>query len=160
VHESDVALVRHPYRYDHEASRALYPLGHPGGLPILARMVLAGALAVRGVTAHGDILPGVPLLGGIVPIATPGHTLGHVALHLPDRDVLFTGDALVTCDPYTGRPGPQIVARAATADSATALAVLSVLSASGARTVLPGHGEAWTGTVADAVAGALATGAH
>lgn len=160
VHESDVALVRHPYRYDREASRALYPFGHPGGLPILARMVLAGALSVRGVTAHGDIRPGVPLLGGIVPIATPGHTSGHVALHLPDRDVLFTGDAVVTFDPYTGRPGAQIVARAATADSVGALAALASLAGTRATTVLPGHGDAWTRGVERIVADARAVGAH
>jgi glyoxylase-like metal-dependent hydrolase (beta-lactamase superfamily II) len=35
-------------------------------------------------------------------IECPGHTFGHCALHLADRDVLFTGDALVTRDPYTG----------------------------------------------------------
>lgn len=160
VHEADAPLVRHPYRYAREASRTLYPLGHPGGIPILARMVLAGALGIRGVVAHADVRSGVPLLGGLVPIATPGHTYGHVAFHLPARDLLFTGDAVVTFDPYTGRPGPQIVARAATADSAAALEGLDALAATGARTVLPGHGDPWTDGIAQAVADARALGAH
>src|SRR3712207_6893536 len=34
-------------------------------------------------------------------VHTPGHTFGHCALHLPDRDVLITGDALITRSPYS-----------------------------------------------------------
>jgi glyoxylase-like metal-dependent hydrolase (beta-lactamase superfamily II) len=95
-------------------------------------------------------------------VFTPGHTYGQCALHLPDRDVLLTGDALVTLDPYTGRRGPQIIAGAATADSAQALVSLDRLVAydSGATTLLPGHGDPWTGGVAAAVEQARRTGAH
>ena len=82
---------------------------------------------------------------------TPGHTLGHVALHLPDRDVVITGDALVTHDPYTDTRGPRIVARGATADSERALASLERLSGTGVGTLLPGHGEPWTGGAERAV---------
>lgn len=160
VNEADVPLVRHPYRYDREAPRSLYPLAHPGGLPSLARMTAAGALRVHGVSARGDIVPETPLSGGLVPIATPGHTYGHVAFHLPDRRIVFSGDALVTFDPYTGRSGPQIVARAATANSTEALAALPALAATDADVVLPGHGAAWTRGIHLAVAQALATGAH
>jgi glyoxylase-like metal-dependent hydrolase (beta-lactamase superfamily II) len=84
-------------------------------------------------------------------IPSQGHTYGHVSLHLPDRDVLIAGDALVTLDPYTGRRGPRLVARAATADSSRALAALDALEATDARLVLPGHGEPYMG-----VAGAVA----
>jgi glyoxylase-like metal-dependent hydrolase (beta-lactamase superfamily II) len=84
-------------------------------------------------------------------IACPGHTYGHVALHLPDSGVLLSGDALVTLDPYTGRTGPRIVAGAATADSALNLASLDALAATDATIVLPGHGEPWTGGVVEAV---------
>ena len=160
VHAADVPLVRHPYRYDREAPRSLYPLAHPGGLPSLARMTAAGALRVHGVDAHGDIVPGQRLRGGLIPVATPGHTYGHVAFHLPDRRIVFSGDALVTFDPYTGGAGPQIVARAATADSSEALAALPALAATDADLVLPGHGAAWSRGIHLAVAQALATGAH
>ncbi len=160
VHEADRPLVRHPYRYDRESPRGRYALRHPGGLPTLVRMTFAGALGVHGVDARGDIVAGEPVVGGLMPIATPGHTSGHVAFHLADRDLVFTGDALVTFDPYTGGVGPQIVARAATADSGTALAALPRLTATAAATVLPGHGDAWTHGIEDAVAGALAAGAH
>ena len=63
-------------------------------------MTAAGALRVEGVPdvrifVDREVLdvPGRPHV-----IATPGHTDGHCALHLPDRDVLFTGDGLVTLD--------------------------------------------------------------
>lgn len=83
-------------------------------------------------------------------VATPGHTDGHCAFHLPDRDVVFTGDGLVTLDPYTGRTGPRIVARAGTKDRRTAVESLDAVAAAGASIVLPGHGAPWTAGVAAA----------
>ena len=80
--------------------------------------------------------------------ATPSAT---VALHLPERDVVISGDALVTHDPYTDTRGPRIVARGATADSERALASLDLLASTGAGTLLPGHGEPWTGGAERAV---------
>jgi glyoxylase-like metal-dependent hydrolase (beta-lactamase superfamily II) len=91
-------------------------------------------------------VPGSPLV-----LFTPGHTLGHVALYLPERDVVISGDALVTHDPYTDTRGPRIVAQGATADSERALASLGLLADTGAGTLLPGHGEPWTGGAASAV---------
>ena len=99
-------------------------------------------------------MPGAPVV-----VHTPGHTLGHCALHLPDRDALIAGDALVMLDPYTARRGPRVVARAATADSERALASLDALAATGATTVLTGHGPPWTGGAEAAVAAARSAGA-
>ena len=64
----------------------------------------------------------------------------------------------MTLDPYTGKTGPRIVARAATADSQRALGVLDAIAATGARTVLVGHGEPWTGGAESAVARARQEG--
>ncbi len=160
VHDKDVALARHPYRYAHERPRLTYPVRYPGALPVLARMVAAGALGVHGVDAQGDVRPGedAALRGGLIPVASPGHTYGHCAFHLPDRGLLFSGDALVTYDPYTGRTGPRVVARAATADAEGALAALDALAATAARVVLPGHGEPFRGGAPDAAARARAVG--
>jgi glyoxylase-like metal-dependent hydrolase (beta-lactamase superfamily II) len=141
VHDDDVALVRHPYRYAHERPRWRYPIRFPAAIPALARMTAAGALSVHGVDAHGDVRPGARLLGGLVPIATPGHTRGHCAFFWPEQGVLFSGDALVTFDPYTAAAGPRVVARAATADASTALRALDALAATRARLGLPGHGR-------------------
>ncbi|MGY4642344.1 MBL fold metallo-hydrolase [Cellulomonas sp. URHB0016] len=162
AHEGDFFIAAHPYRYAHENPRALYPVRHPAALRILASMTRAGAWRVPGVQ---DLVPyppdGVlPLPGSPRLVPTPGHTAGHCALHLPDRDAVLSGDALVTLDPYTAQTGPQIVAGAATADSAQALASLDALAATGAAVVLPGHGEPWTDGVVAAVRAARERGAH
>jgi glyoxylase-like metal-dependent hydrolase (beta-lactamase superfamily II) len=146
-------LVRHPWDYDHERSRLAHALTHPQFVPAFLRMGAAGDLWVKGVDptpyAHGGELdvPGRPQV-----VATPGHTHAHCALHFPDRGALIAGDAIVTFNPYTGGKGPQIVSRAATADSAQALDSLAALEASGAQTVLTGHGPTWTEGAAAAVA--------
>lgn len=143
VHAGDRRLARHPYRYAHEQPRIKYPFAYPRAIPVLWSMTAAGALWVRGVVATHLAAPGAPLPvpGAPIPIFTPGHTAGHIALHLPARDTVITGDALVTLDPYTGRTGPCIVADAATANHREALASLDLLAATGADLVLPGHGR-------------------
>lgn len=160
VHAADVPLARHPYRYAHESSRLRYPFRHPVAVPGLVRMTLAGALNVRGVTARGDVRPGRMLPGSdmLEVVATPGHTSGHCAFLLRERGIIFTGDALVTYDPYTGATGPRVVARAATADSVRAMAALTAIERTGARQLLPGHGAVFTDGVAVATARARAAG--
>ncbi|HST71366.1 MULTISPECIES: MBL fold metallo-hydrolase [Kocuria] len=161
-HPADARLAAHPYRYRPQRNRFLYPLGHPRSLPLLGRMALAGALSVKGVRVLRPLETGSPLPvpGRPVVVHTPGHTDGHCVLDLPGRGTVLSGDALVTLDPYTGRRGPQIVASAATSDTATALASLDAVAATGARTVLPGHGEPWAEGAEAAVRHALAVGAH
>jgi glyoxylase-like metal-dependent hydrolase (beta-lactamase superfamily II) len=161
VHESDVPLTRHPWRYDHERARTPYLATQLKALPIVASFLRDRAFwpsPIGEVTRYrdGDVLP-VP--GNPVVIPTPGHTLGHCALHVPDRDTVLAGDAVVTLDPYTGRTGPRLVARAATVDSERNLATLDALAATGARTVLTGHGTPWTQGVEAIVDAARRAGA-
>jgi len=153
VHPGDRALARHPYRYDHEAPRWSYPFRYPASLPLQARMLASGALWVKGVEAKGDLRPGVAVdvPGRPVPVASPGHTYGHCGLFLPDDGIIFSGDALVTLDPYTGRTGPRMVARAATADVAMNLVALANLAETDAELVLPGHGRPHAGGIRQAV---------
>lgn len=160
AHPREAFIAAHPYRYEHEKNRLLYPLRYPRCVPVLAGMAAAGALTVPGVGELEELSPGETLdvPGRPRVIFTPGHTRGHCALHFPDRDAVITGDALVTLDPYTGEEGPQIVSGAATADSAEAIASLQVLAATGASTVLPGHGRPWTDGIASAVERAVASG--
>jgi glyoxylase-like metal-dependent hydrolase (beta-lactamase superfamily II) len=152
VHADDQVLVRHPYRYLHEQPRTRYPFRYPAAIPTLARMAAAGALWVKGVKAKKDIIPGVPmnLPGRLTPVWSPGHTAGHCAYLMADRGILFTGDALVTYDPYTAKRGPRIIAGAATADSGAALDTLDRLEATGATFILPGHGEPFRDGIAAA----------
>jgi len=163
VHENDAPLTQHPLQYAHERSRLPY-LVNPKAMPIMASLVRTRAFFPPpiaeverfGSQGNGSLdAPGFPQL-----VFTPGHTLGHCALHFPDRDAVIAADALVTLDPYTGTPGPQIVAGAATADSTRALASLDSLSATGAKTVLPGHGSTWGVGVESAVEQARAAGPH
>lgn len=159
-HPVEEYIAQHPYRYAHENPRAVYPITHPRGVPILLRMTAAGALNVKGVPGLRPLQAGEALdvPGSPVPVFSPGHTYGHCGLHLPDRSTLLSGDALVTLDPYTGRTGPQIVAGAATADSDLALASLDALAETDARIVLPGHGEPWTAGIRSAAVQAKRAG--
>lgn len=160
IHASDALLAQHPYRYAHESPRLLAPLTHPAGVPILVAMARAGAFAVKGVSAVVDVVPGDQLAvpGGLVPVWSPGHTNGHCGFLVESRGILFSGDALVTLDPYTGRTGPRLVSRAATADAATAMVSLKNLAATEASVVMPGHGAPYEGTVRAAAREAMAAG--
>ena len=100
-------------------------------------------------TVDGDrLLPDVP--GRPRAVMLPGHTPGSVGYLFADRGLLFTGDALVTYDGITGHRGPAVVSRAFTHDSRAALASLTALAAVDASLLLPGHGEPFPGTPADA----------
>jgi glyoxylase-like metal-dependent hydrolase (beta-lactamase superfamily II) len=160
VHENDVPVTKHPWRYDHERHRAYYFATQLRALPIVATLLRHRAFwpaPIAEVTRYenGTLpVPGAPRV-----VFTPGHTLGHCALHLPDRDAVIAGDAIVMLDPYTARRGPRLVARAATVDSERNLASLDALAETGARTVLTGHGEPWLEGVDSAVAQAREAGA-
>jgi glyoxylase-like metal-dependent hydrolase (beta-lactamase superfamily II) len=153
AHEREVDVVRHPWRYDHEQPRIKYALRYPRFLGIFTAMGAKGALFVKGtddVTTYGSDdrldVPGRPSA-----VFTPGHTHGHCSLRFGDRGTVIAGDAVVTLNPYTGHTGPQIVSGAATANSTQALDSLGALAATGAQTVLTGHGDPWREGVVAAV---------
>lgn len=147
AHPAEAELVARPYSYRRQASPFSYPPRYPAAIPIMTRMGMAGALRVPGVLDSTPLPDGAAEVPGSPRVLfTPGHTEGHVALHLPERDAVLTGDALVTLDPYTGARGARLVSAAAAADLAQAFESLDVLLATDARIVLPGHGEpAFTG---------------
>jgi glyoxylase-like metal-dependent hydrolase (beta-lactamase superfamily II) len=160
VHENDVPLTRHPWRYDHERVRAYYFSTQIQALPMVAAFVRHRAwwpAPVKEVVRYQSGT--LPVPGSPHVIFTPGHTHGHCALHLPDRDVVIAGDAVVMLDPYTARKGPCIVAGAATVDSVRNLSTLDALAQTQAQTVLTGHGEPWTQGAEAAVELARAAGA-
>lgn len=156
VHELDAALARGevpnpakglgPTRLGALLSFLFYS-ARKGGL----RMVHLGEVGTFGDGATLDV-PGSPRV-----ILLPGHTPGSAALHMPNHDALFIGDALATLAVTTGDTGPRIAPF--TADPATALASLDRLDGVEAGLVLPGHGQAWTGGVAEAVRRVRATSA-
>ncbi|MDX6722828.1 MAG: hypothetical protein QOD44_933 [Solirubrobacteraceae bacterium] len=159
VHSNDVPLTRHPWRYDHERPRSLYFSTQVQAMPIVAEFLKNRAFwppPVKEVVRFEDGV--LPVPGSPRVVFSPGHTLGHCALHFPDRDAVIAGDAIVTLDPYTARKGPRLVARAATADVERNLLSLDALVQTGAKTVLVGHGEPWTAGIEAAVAEARRNG--
>jgi glyoxylase-like metal-dependent hydrolase (beta-lactamase superfamily II) len=160
VPEADTRIVKSPIPIARSERNPLtYVLRYAPTRRLYFRALMAGG--VYGQTLRqfrtyrdGDVLP-----GGFHAIFTPGHTDGHMTLHLPERDVVFVGDAIVTHDPYTDLDGPRLVARAATKDVARNLASLDAIAATGATTVLTGHGDPWTGGAAEAAERARQAGA-
>ena len=156
----DAELARHTLKAAKSEGNPLkYIVKHGETRRLYWKALKAGA--IRAKTLHdfktysgGDTLP-----GGFRAVACPGHTFGHAALHLPDRGILFAGDAIVMSDPYTSRTGPCLVARAATANAAQAASSLDALERVDAPLVLTGHGEPWTGGCAEAARRARDAGA-
>ena len=96
--------------------------------------------------SDGDVLdlPGAPRLIGL-----PGHSPGSIAISVPLVDAVFVGDGLTTRNVLTGVTGPAPAPF--TDEPEQALASLDRLLDTGARWVLPGHGPAWHGDLAEAV---------
>src|SRR3954452_13901177 len=159
VHENDVPLTRHPWRYDFERPRSFYLATQVQALPIVPGFLRTRAFwppPVKEVVRYTNGT--LPVPGSPRVVYSPGHTLGHCALHYPDRDALIAGAAIVMLAPYTAKRGPRLVARAAVADVERTLASLDALVATGATTVLTGHGEPWTGGIVAAAAQARDAG--
>ncbi len=148
VHELDAALARGEVK---NPSKGMGKIRIVPLLRFLAFGLRRGALRtpfVAEVSTFGDgatlDLPGSPRV-----TLLPGHTPGSAALHVPSRDALFVGDAIATYAVTTGLRGPQLAPF--TADFGQALESLGRLDSIEARYVLPGHGAAWTGGVAEAI---------
>jgi len=152
VHPAELAHARREYLQQLTPARLARHLWRPATLAWAVRILRAGAARevaaahARAFDSSGPLdLPGRP-----VPVATPGHTDGHVAYHLPGVGAVVTGDALVTGHPTSGRDGPQQIPRMFTHDPDTAAESLTVLAGLAADLVLPGHGPAWHGPVGEA----------
>ena len=111
-----------------------------------------GMLSARPVVDANDLddgevldLPGRPRF-----VEAAGHTPGGGIFVLENRDVVCSGDVLVTLDPFTGRTGPRTLPAFDNANHEQALASLHAVGATGMGTVLPGHGEPWTAGAASA----------
>jgi glyoxylase-like metal-dependent hydrolase (beta-lactamase superfamily II) len=133
-------------------------LWRPNVLRFTLNAVTSGALRherLAQVSTFGDDevldVPGRPAV-----VFTPGHTSGHSSLHLADRGVLLTGDALITVDVWDhARRGPQLIRPQFNADNDRARTSLERLAGCEAEVVVPGHGRPYRGSPAQAVEEAL-----
>jgi glyoxylase-like metal-dependent hydrolase (beta-lactamase superfamily II) len=147
VHELDAPRARG------EVKKSV-PLGKVRIRPFLGFLVYSGprgglrvppvpeVVPIRGGTALD--IPGSPRV-----IDMPGHTPGSVGYHFPGVDAVFVGDAMTTKSVLTGATGPGPAPF--TIDQAGAVTSIARLDELQATWVLPGHGPAWDGGVAEAV---------
>jgi glyoxylase-like metal-dependent hydrolase (beta-lactamase superfamily II) len=125
--------------------RDLLPhLWRPSVVAWTARAIRAGGLADVGVPGPRPIESGREhRFSGhrVVPVATPGHTPGHLMYWLPDDGVLVSGDAIVTGHPTSHAHGPHVLAPMFNHDDARAHASMAaVLEDLPVAVILPGHG--------------------
>ena len=112
-------------------------------------LVRDGIPGTRALTAEiAATLPGRPVV-----LPTPGHTSGHCS-YVVGR-VLVSGDALVTGHPLSNRRGPQLLPSVFNHSDDDCAQSLSVLAAAGTEILIPGHGDVWTGPIADAARSAI-----
>ncbi len=159
VHQADAARARGEKGPKRDGKATAYLL-RPAFYRTVASLVLRGAgriIPVEEVSGFGDgetlDVPGRPRA-----ILAPGHTAGTCALLLEARRTLLTGDVIETWNPLTGRLGPQISPSGFNDDTQEALRSLDLVEGVQADLLLPGHGEPWRGSPAEAVRLARAAG--
>ncbi len=147
VHEADEALARGEAKNPAKGARMrIGPMLGFGWWAMRRGLLRVPPLAE--VSTYGDgatlDVPGAPRV-----VLVPGHTPGSAALHLAGHDALFVGDAMATYNVTSGERGPRVSAFCA--DYEQARGSLARLEGLGARLVLPGHGDAFDGGIAEAV---------
>jgi glyoxylase-like metal-dependent hydrolase (beta-lactamase superfamily II) len=108
------------------------PLGVVFNMFIIPRL---RSVKVTHPLSDGETLPIMAGEGGLLVVATPGHTLGHISLYLASRKLLFAGDVLR----HSGEkvvPSPAMFNR----DQAQALCSFADLTRLEIEASLPGHG--------------------
>jgi len=146
VHELDLPLTRTPSSPKWNGSLNLIAALRFFAFAVRGGMARVPPILEVSTFADGATLdvPGSPRV-----IHVPGHSEGMCALHFTGRDAIFVGDAFVTLDVLGGATGPRI--SPFNADLHRAYASLTRLDRIDARLVLPGHGQAWTGGLSEAL---------
>jgi glyoxylase-like metal-dependent hydrolase (beta-lactamase superfamily II) len=147
AHKRDGSLL--PYLFRPATLRLFYVGGKAGG---------ARTPNIEELTTFTDETRDLDVPGRPRVIPTPGHSPGHVSFHLPEQGVLIAGDAFCTYNVLTGKRGPQVLPKAFAHDSLQMLASLNAIEHIDANVTLPGHGEPWEKSPAEAVARAREIG--
>jgi glyoxylase-like metal-dependent hydrolase (beta-lactamase superfamily II) len=160
VHEDDADMLRNPggqrpslealtsLRHGH-MRRFMWHMSRNGG----AKPTRLEKPETYGDGAELDV-PGRPRAAH-----APGHTAGHCVLQFAEHGVVFAGDLVCTLNPVTGATGIQPFPAAFNVDSSQLMASLGRLEGLDGQVVLPGHGDPFTGSPADAARAARAVGA-
>jgi glyoxylase-like metal-dependent hydrolase (beta-lactamase superfamily II) len=152
IHRADEAVARSGEAPKNQAGVGRYLLRAEAYRTLFSLMRRKGVkiVPIHEVSTFDDgetlDVPGRPRI-----VHAPGHTDGSCSILLEERRTLVTGDVLSTRNPLTGRTGPQIAPDGLNQDSDLALRSLDALAPLAADLVLPGHGEPWTGGIAEAV---------
>ena len=140
--------VEQPYL----TGKAVLPRPRPQDLSPLNRLLLPAiplGIPAQPIPADRLLTDGEPIpdvMGGLVAIATPGHTPGHVAFWQPERRILFCGDALMH---LWGLTLPFAVATGSMANARQSVARLAALQPA---VICFGHGQPLTQEAAPALA--------
>jgi glyoxylase-like metal-dependent hydrolase (beta-lactamase superfamily II) len=149
-HPAEVAHAHRDYLEQASPAALMAQAWRPQWLRWSAQVAAKGALQRAGIPAARPLtaeiaatLPGRPRA-----LPTPGHTSGHCS-YVVDG-VLVAGDALVTGHPLAQRHGPQLLPSVFNHSDDDCTRSLSVLATAGTEILIPGHGDLWTGPIADA----------
>lgn len=154
VHADEESRALGTYSGRYAASAGELPIFNLHALRTFLPMVVAGVMKLEHLEAVGTFTDGerLDLPGHPVAVHTPGHTEGHTMFHCAELGLLFTGDGLITMDLLGPDEGPQMIEQRFNLNHAQALASLDRIVDLDANLLLPGHGRAWSGTPAEAVA--------
>lgn len=154
VHEAEETRALGTYTGRYAVSASDLPIFNLHALRTFLPMNLAGVMRLEHLDTVGTFQDGdrLDLPGQLVAVHTPGHTEGHTMFHSPERGLLFTGDGLITMDLIGPSTGPQMIERRFNLDHEQAMSSLDRIVALEANLLLPGHGDPWTGSPAEAVA--------
>ena len=162
IHADDEDTLRRPGPKGGDASpvHLLPHLWRPGLWRVAVHMTRAGGARpprIEGADtfSDGEVLdvPGRPRA-----VHTPGHTPGHCVLLFEGHGALLVGDALCTWNFLTGSRGPQLMPSPFNVSNDQCFASLAAIEALEAEVLLPGHGDPWRGSPADASARAREAG--
>lgn len=110
----------------------------PAHIPVYLKPFLWPMMPfIKTTTVDVTVQPGTPLdiAGGIVPLATPGHTPDHVAYQWTDGDMIFVGDLFFRIGKLSLTPG--VLAWSTSAGRKSASTVLDL----GPQHLMVGHGN-------------------